>query len=73
MVEKVLSYKEAAAAVGVTVRTLSKAVKQREIAHIRIGKRTVRFRQCDIEDYLERNAVPVGGDADMSIEDICNE
>ena len=48
-------YPEAAATLGISIRSLKRAVAEGSIRHVRMG-RAVRFRQSDIDSYLEDHA-----------------
>ena len=62
--EKNLTIIEAASFLGVSHHSLRRYVALREITFVRVGKRLVRFRLKDLEDYLARQTVPArrGGD-----------
>lgn len=57
-----LDVNEAAAYLGVTARWVRRAVAERRIPHLKVG-RYVRFDQEDLDAYLQRQRVPAGGDA----------
>lgn len=49
-----LTKREAAQLLNVTVRTLCNWMKKRFLPFLKVG-RTVRFRRCEIDRYLEEN------------------
>lgn len=55
---KYLDIMEAAAFLGVSHHSLRRYVALREIPFVRVGKRLIRFRSKDLEDYLARQTVP---------------
>ena len=50
---------QAAEYLGCTPKTLRVWVSQRRVPFIKVGRLT-RFRQKDLDEYLEQNFVPVG-------------
>ena len=55
-----LTYSEASILLGVKKGTLYCWVSRREIPFVRIGRRTVRFRRTDLDEWLRsRSVVPV--------------
>jgi excisionase family DNA binding protein len=59
-----VSYREVAARLGVPIGTVYAMVAQRRIPHVRLGKRLVRFRPEDVEEYVKSRRVDtndVGG------------
>jgi len=51
-------FESAAAFLGITVRLLRELVETRRIASVKVG-RLVRFRQCDLDAYVEGCVRPV--------------
>lgn len=51
---------EGAAFCGVSVPTLDRAVKDKKISCVRIGRRVL-FRQTDLENFIARNVVAAKG------------
>lgn len=49
-----LTYRELAALLDVKLGTLYAWVARKEIPHVRLGRRVVRFRVQDIKDWLEK-------------------
>jgi excisionase family DNA binding protein len=60
-VEKLLTVDEAAQLLGVRPQTLYLWVAQKRIAHRKIG-RLVRFRECDLEEFVNQHRQPVEGE-----------
>ncbi len=56
--EKLLTIAEAAHLLGVKPQTVYLWVAQRRIPHRKIG-RLVRFRMCDLEQYVDQQLQPV--------------
>jgi excisionase family DNA binding protein len=56
--EPLLTIQEAAEKLGVKPNTLYLWVSQRRIPHRKIG-RLVRFRDCDLEEFVEKQLQPV--------------
>lgn len=57
--EEILDYKAAAKVTGLPAGTLRALVCRKQIPHYRIGKRLVRFRQSELEQWLQaRHVVP---------------
>jgi excisionase family DNA binding protein len=52
--------REAASYLGVTERRMRRAVERREVPFTKIGK-LVRFRQADLDKFIEANLVPAKG------------
>lgn len=60
---RLLDVDSAASYLGVTPRWVRRAVAERRIPHVKVG-RYVRFDPADLKAYLERQRVPAGrGDA----------
>jgi excisionase family DNA binding protein len=57
MEDKLLTYAEAAALLGVRIGTLYALVSQRRIPHLRLGRRLVRFSRVALTDWLESKSV----------------
>lgn len=47
---------EAARALGISASLLAKLTARGEIAAIKIGKRGIRYRPCDLQDWADRQA-----------------
>jgi excisionase family DNA binding protein len=56
--DDLLTYDEIAARLHVKKTVVRKWVERRQIPHLRIGNRTVRFRVAEIEAWLAASAVP---------------
>ncbi len=56
--EPLLTYDQLAADLDIPLGTLFAWVSNREIPHLRLGPRTVRFRRSEIENWLKERAVP---------------
>ena len=59
MADEMLDYKHAAALTGIKVNTLYSMVARREIPHLRLGPRLVRFSRTELERWLQERSVPV--------------
>lgn len=59
----VLTNEQAAAYIGCTPGTLRVWVSKRRIPFVRVG-RLIRFRKTDLDDYLDKNAVPADSPAE---------
>ena len=55
--ERLLTIQEAAERLGVKPNTLYLWVSQKRIPHRKIG-RLVRFRECDLEEFVEQQRQP---------------
>lgn len=53
---ELLDYEDAAAILGVSVRTARRLVAQRVLRAVRIGHRTVKFRRADLSRAISRLA-----------------
>jgi excisionase family DNA binding protein len=60
--EQLLDVKAAADRLGVTERWVRRAVAERHVPFVKVG-RYVRFRPADLDRYIERQLVPAGGEA----------
>lgn len=60
MDEKV-RYQGAVKITGLSVATLYSMVSRRQIPHIRLGKRLVVFSVAELQDWMNRRRVEVGG------------
>jgi excisionase family DNA binding protein len=58
---RLLGYPEAAAYLGVAVGTLRSMVSRRQVAHVRITARVVRFDVADLDEMILARRVPAGG------------
>ena len=56
MPEGLLDYQGAAEYLGTTPRHVKELWAQRRLTAVKVGRR-VRFRRCDLDDYVERNLV----------------
>ena len=54
-----LTYQQAAALMNIPVGTLYGMVFKKQIPHVRLGKRFVRFRQEDLNDWITERQVAV--------------
>jgi excisionase family DNA binding protein len=59
MSDEMMTYAEVASMTGLPLGTLYSLVSQRRIAHVRLGKRLVRFRRTEIVAWLAAHNVPV--------------
>lgn len=55
---EMLNYADAARMIGVPVGTLYSWVGRRQIPHVRLGPRLVRFRRAEIDAWLAQKHVP---------------
>lgn len=55
----ILTYPQAAEFLGIPVGSLYALVNRKEISHLRLGKRWVRFRQDDLIKWLNEKSVSV--------------
>jgi excisionase family DNA binding protein len=58
VLQKLLTPKQAAAVLAISDRKLWAMTASREIAHVRIGERGVRYSPSDLEAWIEANTVP---------------
>jgi excisionase family DNA binding protein len=58
--QKLLTVSDTAPILGVAIITLRRLLKKHEIPFHKIGRRYF-FTEQDIETYLSKNAVPIGG------------
>lgn len=56
-----LNYKQMADFLGVPLGTLYAMVNRKQIPHIRLGKRLVRFSKSEIEEWIKTRAIPAHG------------
>ena len=61
MARLLIGYPEAAAYLGVAVGTLRSMVSRRQIAHVRLSARVVRFDLADLDAMIAQRRVAVGG------------
>lgn len=67
MEEELFGYRKAAAVLDVRIGTLYAMVSRRQIPHVRLGPRLVRFRASDLATWVrERSVVPVDRDRGTS-------
>ncbi len=57
MEEQLMTYPQAAEFLGLKIDTLYSMVSRREVPHVRIGRRLVRFDRTELHRWLERHAV----------------
>ncbi len=57
---KLLKVKHAAEVLSISVSKMNDLYYGGEIPHVRVGKRSVRFRESDLESYVEANAATCG-------------
>lgn len=55
---EMLNYCDAARMIGVPIGTLYGWVGRRQIPHVRLGPRLVRFRRAEIDEWIEKRRVP---------------
>jgi len=55
---ELMSYEEAAAYLGLLKGTLYALVHKRQVPHVRLGPRFVRFRRSDLDRWLLDRSVP---------------
>ncbi len=56
-----LTYQMAAEYLGVAVSTLQSWVCRKQIPHLRLGRRMVRFQKAALDAWLRERAVPAKG------------
>ena len=56
-----LDYDQAAARLGLKVTTLRSLVSRRQVPHVRIGPRLVRFDAAELDALIASSRVPIGG------------
>ncbi len=54
MTERLLTTQEVCRRLGICIKTLQVLRKRRKIAYLRIGHRSIRFREEAVEDFLQR-------------------
>jgi excisionase family DNA binding protein len=54
---EMMSYDEASEFLGILKNTLYCMVSRQQIPHFRLGPRFVRFRRCELEEWLDARAV----------------
>lgn len=57
---KLLKVKEAADVLGISVSTMNNLYYRGEVRHVRVGKRSVRFKVSELERYVEANTATCG-------------
>lgn len=62
MDDDLMTYADVEKRTGIKVGTLYWTVANKEIPHVRLGKRMVRFRRAEIEQWLQSHSVPAGKD-----------
>ena len=50
--DDMLTYKQAAAFLNISINTLYSLVHQRRVPHVRLGRRLVRFRRAALREWL---------------------
>jgi excisionase family DNA binding protein len=61
MARRLIGYPQADAYLGVAVGTLRSMVSRRQIAHVRLSARVVRFDLADLDAMIAERRVAVGG------------
>ena len=56
--DKLINYNDAAAMMGVKIGTLYSMVARRQVPHLRLGPRLIRFSRAALEEWLDAHAVP---------------
>jgi len=59
--DKLLTYKEASKLLRIPISTMYTKVHNKTIPHRRLSARHVRFSEADLNAWLEKCKVPVGG------------
>lgn len=59
MSDDLLTYAQLGEVIGFPLGTLYSMVKKKQIPHVRLGRRLVRFRRNEIERWLQSRSVPV--------------
>jgi excisionase family DNA binding protein len=67
---RLLSYPEAAAYLGVPVGTLRSMVSRRQVAHVRLSARVVKFDLADLDAMIAARRVPAGGAPDNAVPEL---
>jgi len=65
-IEETLGYREAAALLGIAPQTLRTWVMNREIPHVRVGRRRVRFLRQDLQQFLVSSRIVTGQRTDRA-------
>lgn len=60
---KLLTYEQASALLNIPRGTLASMVSRRQIPHVRLGARTVRFHESELLDWLAERRVSAGAGA----------
>lgn len=59
--QPLLNLADAAAVLGISPRSLSRLKRRGEISYVEVTPRNHMFRECDLQDYVERKQVGVRG------------
>ena len=62
----VFTYDGASKYLNIKTNTLYSLVRNRQIPHLRLGPRMVRFRKRDLDEWMRSNEVPLAGEASHS-------
>jgi excisionase family DNA binding protein len=57
MEDELMTYAEVGKMTGIKLGTLYAKVKDKKIPHVRLGKRMVRFRRAEIQQWLKAHSV----------------
>jgi excisionase family DNA binding protein len=63
MINEMMTYREAAIYLTVPIGSLYSMVARGEVPHVRLGKRTVRFRRAALEAWVAARTVGTEGGA----------
>lgn len=57
---KLLRVRDAAEVLGISISKMNALYYGGEVPHVRVGRRSVRFRESDLESYVEANTATCG-------------
>jgi excisionase family DNA binding protein len=60
--DEYLSYQQVSSAYGIGLSTLYSMVRRKQIPHVRIGPRFVRFRRSELDAWLNERSVDLGAE-----------